>query len=130
MHFAAQAVMSGTMDLVVAGGVQNMSQIPIMSAMVAGQEFGHETPFANSPGWQARYGDQEVSQFRGAEMIAEKWNISRDDMEAVRGRVARAGAAGARRGPVRERDRPARRLHVRRRTARAQLGEDPVAARR
>ncbi len=82
VHFAAQAVMSGTMDLVVAGGVQNMSQIPIMSAMVAGQEYGHETPFASSPGWQARYGDQEVSQFRGAEMIAEKWNISRDDMEA------------------------------------------------
>jgi acetyl-CoA C-acetyltransferase len=81
VHFAAQAVMSGTMDLVVAGGVQNMSQIPIMSAMVAGQAYGHETPFSNSPGWQARYGDQEVSQFRGAEMIAEKWNISRDDME-------------------------------------------------
>jgi acetyl-CoA C-acetyltransferase len=81
VHFAAQAVMSGTMDLVVAGGVQNMSQIPITAAMLAGQAYGHETPFSNSPGWQARYGDQEVSQFRGAEMIAEKWNISRDDME-------------------------------------------------
>jgi acetyl-CoA C-acetyltransferase len=82
IHFAAQGVMSGTQDLVVAGGVQNMSQIPIMSAMEAGQKFGHETPFASSPGWQARYGGQEVSQFRGAEMIAEKWDISRDDMEA------------------------------------------------
>src|SRR6476469_6741821 len=81
IHFAAQGVMSGTQDLVVAGGVQNMSQIPISTAMEAGQKFGHETPFASSPGWQARYGDQEVSQFRGAEMIAEKWNISRDDME-------------------------------------------------
>jgi len=81
IHFAAQGVMSGTQDLVVAGGVQNMSQIPITSAMEAGQKFGHETPFASSPGWQARYGDQEVSQFRGAEMIAEKWDISRDDME-------------------------------------------------
>src|SRR6476619_2843348 len=81
IHFAAQGVMSGTQDLVVAGGVQNMSQIPIMSAMEAGQQFGNETPFSNSPGWQARYGDQEVSQFRGAELIAEKWNISRDDME-------------------------------------------------
>src|SRR3954469_18711261 len=81
IHFAAQGVMSGTQDLVVAGGVQNMSQIPITSAMEAGQAFGHETPFVNSPGWQARYGDQEVSQFRGAEMIAEKWDISRDDME-------------------------------------------------
>src|SRR6185295_11625803 len=58
------------------------SQIPIMSAMLAGVPFGHETPFSESPGWQARYGDQEVSQFHGAEMIAEKWNISREDMEA------------------------------------------------
>jgi acetyl-CoA C-acetyltransferase len=81
VHFAAQGVMSGTVDLVVAGGVQNMSQIPITSAMLAGQAYGHETPFSESPGWQARYGDQEISQFRGAELIAEKWNITRDDME-------------------------------------------------
>jgi acetyl-CoA C-acetyltransferase len=46
VHFAAQAVMSGTSDLIVAGGVQNMSQIPIMSAMLAGQQYGHETPFS------------------------------------------------------------------------------------
>jgi acetyl-CoA C-acetyltransferase len=82
VHFAAQAVMSGTSDLVVAGGVQSMSQIPISAAMLAGQAYGHETPFHGSPGWQARYGDQEVSQFRSAEMIAERWNCSRDDMEA------------------------------------------------
>ena len=82
VHFAAQAVMAGVADVIVAGGVQNMSQIPISSAMLAGQAYGHETPFSNSPGWTARYGDQEVSQFRGAEMIAEKWNCSRDDMEA------------------------------------------------
>jgi acetyl-CoA C-acetyltransferase len=82
VHFAAQAVMSGTSDLVVAGGVQSMSQIPISAAMLAGQAYGHETPFQGSPGWQARYGDQEVSQFRSAEMIAERWNCSRDDMEA------------------------------------------------
>jgi acetyl-CoA C-acetyltransferase len=81
VHFAAQGVMSGTQDLVVAGGVQNMSQIPITSAMLAGEAYGHETPFSGSPGWQARYGDQEVSQFRGAELIAEKWNITREDME-------------------------------------------------
>jgi acetyl-CoA C-acetyltransferase len=81
IHFAAQGVMSGTQDLVVAGGVQNMSQIPITAAMLAGEAYGHETPFVNSPGWQARYGDQEISQFRGAELIAEKWDISRDDME-------------------------------------------------
>jgi len=81
VHFAAQGVMSGTQDLVVAGGVQNMSMIPIMSAMVAGQQYGHETPFSESPGWQARYGSQEISQFRAAELIAEKWDISREEME-------------------------------------------------
>jgi acetyl-CoA C-acetyltransferase len=82
VHFAAQGVMSGTQDLVVAGGVQNMSAIPISSAMLVGQQFGFTTPFAESPGWLKRYGDQEVSQFRSAEMIAERWDISRDDMEA------------------------------------------------
>ena len=81
VHFAAQGVMSGTQDLVVAGGVQNMSAIPISAAMLAGQHYGFSTPFAESPGWQARYGDQEVSQFRSAEMIAEKWDISREEME-------------------------------------------------
>jgi acetyl-CoA C-acetyltransferase len=81
VHFAAQGVMSGTQDLVVAGGVQNMSAIPISAAMIVGQQYGFSTPFAESPGWQKRYGDQEVSQFRSAEMIAEKWDISREDME-------------------------------------------------
>jgi acetyl-CoA C-acetyltransferase len=98
VHFAAQAVMSGTADLIVAGGVQNMSQIPISAAMTAGEAYGHETPFSGSPGWQARYGDQEISQFRGAELIAEKWDISRDDMEEFsvesHTRALRAGAEG------------------------------------
>jgi acetyl-CoA C-acetyltransferase len=82
IHFAAQAVLSGTMDVVVAGGVQQMSQIPISSAMTAGQPLGFDDPFTGSPGWVARYGTQEVSQFRSAELIAEKWDITRDDMEA------------------------------------------------
>jgi len=81
IHFAAQAVMSGTADLVIAGGVQNMSRIPILSAYRAGEPFGSVDPFAGSKGWQARYGDQEISQFRGAEMMAEKWGFSREDME-------------------------------------------------
>jgi acetyl-CoA C-acetyltransferase len=81
VHFAAASVMAGVNDLVVAGGVQNMSAIPISAAMLAGEQFGFTTPFAESPGWNARYGDQEVSQFRSAEMIAEKWDISRTDME-------------------------------------------------
>lgn len=82
VHFAAQGVLSGTQDLVVAGGVQNMSAIPISAAMLVGQQYGFSTPFAESPGWQKRYGDQEVSQFRSAEMIAEKWDITREEMEA------------------------------------------------
>jgi acetyl-CoA C-acetyltransferase len=82
IHFAAQAVLSETMDVVVAGGVQQMSQIPISSAMTAGQALGFDDPFTGSPGWVARYGTQEVSQFRSAELIAEKWDIAREEMEA------------------------------------------------
>ncbi|MFF9542505.1 acetyl-CoA C-acetyltransferase [Streptomyces albidoflavus] len=82
VHFAAQGVMSGTADLIVAGGVQNMSAIPISAAMTVGREYGFTTPFAESPGWRLRYGDQEVSQFRAAEMIARKWELSREEMEA------------------------------------------------
>ena len=81
VHFAAQAVMSGTNDVILAGGVQNMSAIPITAAMLAGQAYGFEDPFRGSTGWLARYGDQEVSQFRAAELIAEKWGITRDEME-------------------------------------------------
>lgn len=81
VHFAAQAVMSGTADLVVAGGVQNMSQIPISAAMLAGQEFGFTDPFSGSKGWQSRYGGEPVSQFYAAQRIAELWSISRLEME-------------------------------------------------
>ncbi len=82
IHFAAQAVMAGVMDVVVAGGVQQMSMIPISSAMTLAADLGFDDPFTGSEGWVKRYGDGEVSQFRGAELIAEKWDISRDDMEA------------------------------------------------
>jgi acetyl-CoA C-acetyltransferase len=82
LHFAAQAVMSGTSDLVVAGGVQNMSMIPIGSVMRAGQAFGFEHPYAGARGWTERYGDQVVSQFRSAHRIAERWELSREAMEA------------------------------------------------
>ncbi|GAB2976562.1 acetyl-CoA C-acetyltransferase [Nocardioides montaniterrae] len=82
VHFAAQGVMSGTQDLVIAGGVQNMSAIPISAAMLVAQPYGFTTPFAESPGWAARYGDVEVSQFNSAEMIAEKWDVTREEMEA------------------------------------------------
>jgi len=81
VHFAAQAVMSGTMDLVVAGGVQNMSMIPISSAMLAGEALGFSDPFTGSPGWTTRYGSGEVSQFVGAEMMVSKWKLTRAEME-------------------------------------------------
>ena len=81
VHFAAQAVMSGTAALIVAGGVQNMSQIPLMSSVTAGEAFGVRDPYSGSTRWRARYGDETISQFRGAEMIAEKWGIDREAME-------------------------------------------------
>jgi len=83
LHFAAQAVMSGTQDLVIAGGVQNMSMIPISSAFTVAERIGVADPFGTSKGWQARYGGQFVSQFAGAEMIAHKWEVSREDMEKL-----------------------------------------------
>lgn len=81
VHFAAQGVMSGTQDLVVAGGSQAMNAIPISAAMFAGEQYGFNSPFLGSRGWDARYGDEEVNQIRSAEMIAEKWGITREAME-------------------------------------------------
>lgn len=81
VSFAAQAVMSGTSDLIVAGGVQKMSQFPILSAFGAGAPFGSTDPWTDCEGWQTRYGNQEVSQFRAAELIAAQWNLSREDNE-------------------------------------------------
>jgi acetyl-CoA C-acetyltransferase len=81
VHFAAQAVMSGTSDVIVAGGVQNMSMIPISSAMIVAQPMGFSDPFSGSEGWRKRYGEGVLSQFQSAEMIAEKWEASREDME-------------------------------------------------
>lgn len=81
IHFAAQAVMSGTSDLILAGGLQNMSRIPISAAMLAGREYGFDDPYSGSEGWRERYGDQEISQFRGADMIAQEWDITRLEME-------------------------------------------------
>lgn len=82
VHFAAQAVMSGTADLVVAAGVQSMSAIPISSAMTVADQFGFPDPFTTSPGWVARYGKEPLSQFWSADEIARRWEISREEMEA------------------------------------------------
>lgn len=82
IHFAAQGVMSGTQDLVVAGGSQAMNAIPISAAMYAGEPYGFSNPFNTSPGWIARYGDGLLNQINSAEMIAQKWGLSRAEMEA------------------------------------------------
>jgi acetyl-CoA C-acetyltransferase len=82
IHFAAQGVMSGTQDLVVAGGSQAMNAIPISAAMYAGQQFGFGDPFTGSTGWVERFGDGLLNQIASAEMIADKWGITREEMEA------------------------------------------------
>jgi acetyl-CoA C-acetyltransferase len=75
VHFAAQAVLSGTQDLVVAAGVENMSMVPM------GSSVGQGLPLPWGERWKERYGDQEISQFRGAQLICEKWGIKRPQLE-------------------------------------------------
>jgi acetyl-CoA C-acetyltransferase len=97
LHFASQAIRSGDMDVVVAGGVEVMSLVPIGSPAVLGKEAGLGHPRSGRR-WTERYGDQEISQFRGAEMIAAEWDVDREAMEAFalesHQRAARAVDAG------------------------------------
>jgi acetyl-CoA C-acetyltransferase len=79
IHFAAQGVLSGTQDLVVAAGVESMSIVPMGSNVGLALEKGMPLPFGT--GWHDRYGDQEISQFRGAQLICEKWGIKRAQLE-------------------------------------------------
>jgi acetyl-CoA C-acetyltransferase len=79
VHFAAQAVMSGTQDLVVAAGVESMSMVPMGSTISLPLEKGMPLPFGQ--GWRDRYGDQEISQFRGAQLVCEKWGLKRLQLE-------------------------------------------------
>jgi acetyl-CoA C-acetyltransferase len=81
VHFAAQAVMSGTQDLVIACGLQTMTQIPISSSMLAAEPMGFSDPFSGSTGWVERYGAEPPTQFKSAQMIADKWGFSREDLE-------------------------------------------------
>ena len=78
VHFAAQAVLSGTQDIVIAAGVESMSMVP-MGSTVALHKQGMALPFGQ--GWRDRYGDQEISQFRGAQLMCEKWGIKRAELE-------------------------------------------------
>jgi acetyl-CoA C-acetyltransferase len=77
VHFAAQGVMSGTQDLVIAAGVESMSMVPMGSSVALPMNLA--LPFGE--GWKQRYGDQEISQFRGAQLMCEKWGITRDQLE-------------------------------------------------
>ncbi|MEV0967091.1 acetyl-CoA C-acetyltransferase [Microtetraspora glauca] len=79
IHFAAQGILSGTQDLVVAAGVESMSIVPMGSSITAALEKGMPFPFGDK--WVERYGKQEISQFRGAELMCEKWDLSRDELE-------------------------------------------------
>ncbi|PRA09909.1 acetyl-CoA C-acyltransferase [Arthrobacter sp. MYb211] len=81
VSYAAQAVLSGTSDLVVAGGVQSMSSIPLSYSNTAAAQFGFPDPYTGSARWTQRYGDQEISQFRGVEMMVQKWGLTRAQLE-------------------------------------------------
>ena len=80
IHFAIQAVMSGTQDVVIGGGVEIMSMVPIGASIKDGYEAGHGLPF-DSEGMKTRYPGIFFSQFTGAEMMAKKWNLSRQDLD-------------------------------------------------
>jgi acetyl-CoA C-acetyltransferase len=79
VHFAAQGVLSGTQDLVIAAGVESMSQVPMGTSVALPLEKGMAFPFGD--GWRDRYGKQEISQFRGAQLMCEKWGIKRLALE-------------------------------------------------
>jgi len=80
IHFAIQAVMSGTQDVVIGGGVENMSMVPIGASIKDGYDAGHGVPF-DSEGMKTRYPGIFFSQFTGAELMAKKWNLSRQDLD-------------------------------------------------
>jgi len=81
LHFAAQAVMSGTQDIVIAGGVEVMSIVPIGASITDGMKAEHGFPF-NAKGIEKRYPGIFFSQFTGAELVADKWNLSRSDLDS------------------------------------------------
>jgi acetyl-CoA C-acetyltransferase len=80
IHFAAQAVQSGAQDLVIAGGVEVMSLVPIACSGPVGEAAGYGSPRSGQR-WIERFGGRRFDQFAGAELIAERWGISRDAMD-------------------------------------------------
>jgi len=79
LHFAAQAVMSGVHDVVVAGGVEVMSLVPLGGNAIAGHKAGMGNPYG--AGMKKRYPGVKFNQFVGAEMIAEKWGFTREQLD-------------------------------------------------
>jgi acetyl-CoA C-acetyltransferase len=79
LHFAAQAVMAGSMDIVIAAGVESMTRVPmgLASQLPAKNGFGHY----KSPGLEQKYPNIVFSQFTGAEMMAEKYGLSKDQLD-------------------------------------------------
>jgi acetyl-CoA C-acetyltransferase len=92
MQFAAQAVMSGTQDVVIAAGAESMTRVPMFSNMALHEKANIGTgPL--SEGIKARYGVTEFSQFRGAEMMAQKYALDRDTLDRFALRSHRLAAA-------------------------------------
>jgi len=79
LHFAAQAVMSGSMDAVIAAGVESMTRVPMFTPNALPAKAGLGTYM--SPAMQRRYPGVEFSQFTGAEMIAKNYGISKDELD-------------------------------------------------
>lgn len=79
LHFAAQAVMSGTMDCVIAAGVEMMSRVPMGASVKPAYEAGFGQPYGNKI--QARYPKVQFSQFTGAEMMAKKYDLAKDVLD-------------------------------------------------
>ncbi|QUD89460.1 acetyl-CoA C-acetyltransferase [Phenylobacterium montanum] len=79
LHFAAQAVMSGSMDIVIASGVESMTRVPMGSSVVLHAKAGMGVP--KSPKMEERYPNIQFSQFVGAEMIAKKYGLSKDELD-------------------------------------------------
>lgn len=78
MHFAAQAVMSGTQDVVIAGGVESMSQVPIGASIIDGAKADHGTPYGKII--SQRYPGVQFNQFAGAEMLVEKYKLTSEEL--------------------------------------------------
>lgn len=97
LHFAAATVMSGQMDVVIAAGTESMTRVPMGAAAKLSHESGMGSPFGG-PAMKARYPGIQFSQFTGAEMIAKKYDLSKDDLDAFGYESQRRAAAAAKAG--------------------------------